>query len=58
MARLLLLYDPTGALEGMPTEMVAFLGAKQARLDVPDDLSDVDIYEIARSLAELLLEQL
>lgn len=55
MARLHIIYDP---LE--PGLQVAHLPAsiKSAVLPIPDDLEGRDIYEIARKLAELMLEQL
>jgi hypothetical protein len=33
-------------------------GGKSARLSIPNDLGGVDIYNVARKLAELLLEQI
>jgi hypothetical protein len=34
------------------------LGIKSAMLSIPEDVRSVDIYNLARRLAELLLEQL
>lgn len=56
MSSLHILYDPTDRLEIEP-ELVR-LGVKVARLPIPDDLEGRDIYEVARKLAELLLEQI
>lgn len=41
----------------MPMAEAQF-GFKVAVLSVPDDIKSVDIYNLARRLAELLLEQL
>lgn len=58
MARLLIIYSPDGRLDPAAPEFVEGLRLKQAMLDIPGDLANRDIYEIARRLAELLLEQL
>lgn len=55
MARLTIVYDtlePPLRVDAPPDSV------KSAQLSVPDDLEGRDIYEIARRLAELLLEQL
>jgi len=52
--RIIVWYDPHGRIAPMregPPEI------KQALLDIPEDVEGRDIYEIARKLAELLLEQ-
>lgn len=59
-SRLVVIYDPEARLilpsgsdmGGYPPSL------KCAALDVPSDLAGRDIYEVARRLAELLLEQL
>lgn len=58
MARLLVVFDPTGKLQGMPADARESLGIKEAALDIADNLADRDVYELSRKLAELLLEQL
>lgn len=54
MARLHIIYDPLepGLITRLPPTV------KAAVLPIPDDLAGRDIYEIARKLAELLLEQI
>lgn len=58
MARVIIVFDPDGRLGPVPEDEAHATRIKQAMLDLPDDLADRDIYEIARKLAELLLEQL
>lgn len=56
MAALTIVYDrlePPLQFANFPVDDV-----KIARRPVPDDLTEVDLYEVARRLAELLLEQL
>lgn len=59
MASLHVIYDPLGEMQfawsGPPDQKDRPLAA---RLDVPVGLDGVDIYAIARKLAELLLEQI
>ena len=55
MANLLVTYDPYGRTIGHPRAEEA--GLKQAILSLPDGLEGQDICEVARKLAELLLEQ-
>jgi len=50
-------YDPKDLI-AMDPQAAQKYGHKVAVLDVPEDLSSVDIYNLARRLAELLLEQL
>lgn len=54
MARLLIVYDPSGQLHGPIPE----LEVKSAALDIRDDIDNQDIYALAKKLAEMLLEQL
>jgi hypothetical protein len=58
VSKLLLIYDPTDRVTGMPICEMKDLGIKEARLSIPDDLEGHDIYTIAKKLAEMLLEQL
>lgn len=56
MAQLTIVYDtmePPLTLTGPQGD-----GIKIATLPISDDLNGVDVYEVARRLAELLLEQL
>jgi len=55
MARLHVIYDPSDRVESiLPPE----IGAKVAQVSLADGLEGRDIYEVARRLAELLLEQI
>lgn len=58
MASIFVAYSPTAALDVVNKEDAEKLAIKQALMDLPDGLSGRDVYEIARRLAELLLEQL
>jgi len=56
MGNLHIIYDPTGKLEGCSAS-TKDLGLKVAVL--PISVSDpIDIYEVARKLSEMLVEQL
>ncbi len=56
MAQLTIIYDDfEPPLELSPPQGLVI---KVARLSLSEDLSETDIYEVARKLAELLLEQL
>ena len=57
MPKLHVVYDPNNMIVMDPAAQQQF-GHKIAVLDIPQDLSSVDIYNLARRLAELLLEQL
>lgn len=57
MPKLHVIYDPQDKVTHRP-EAEKMFGFKVAQLSVPDDLSTVDIYNLARRLAELLVEQL
>jgi hypothetical protein len=57
MPKIHVLYDPQDKVVAMPVAEKMF-GFKVAVLSVPDDLTDIDIYHLAKRLAELLLEQL
>ena len=57
MPKLHVVYDPKDLIVMDPQAAKQF-GHKVAVLDVPEDLRSVDIYNLARRLAELLLEQL
>ncbi len=57
MANLHVVYDPKNTIVIDPVAAQHF-GHKVAMLSIPDDLEYVDIYNLARRLAELLLEQL
>lgn len=58
MARILIIHSPGERLLPCGAEMVRHLHLSQAMLDIADDLQGVDICELARKLAEMLLEQL
>jgi hypothetical protein len=57
MPKLLVVFDPNDRIESKSDELKRF-GIKEARLSIPEGLDGKDIYQIARKLAELLLEQL
>ena len=57
MPKLHVVYDPKDIIAMDPQACVKY-GHKVAVLDVPADIRSVDIYHLARRLAELLLEQL
>ena len=57
MAKLHVIFDPQDKVVSMP-EAEKHFGFKVAVLSVPDDVKSIDIYNLARRLAELLLEQL
>lgn len=56
MPTLHVVYDPKDNIIMSPDAAKQF-GHKVATLSVPNDLKTVDIYNLARRLAELLLEQ-
>lgn len=59
MPKLIVIYDPMGNLSyQLPIDMPAHVRPKAAEMHVADDLDGVDIYELARKLAEMLLEQI
>lgn len=58
MARIYVVFDPTGRLELLSRDSRLALGAKDACMSLPDGLAGRDIYEVARKLAELLFEQI
>lgn len=55
MARLHLVYDPDGRLTMPPTDMIKQLKLQIAIMDIPDDLTDEKIAEIAEQLSKLFL---
>jgi hypothetical protein len=57
MPKLHVIYDPQDKVVTIPEAEYKF-GFKTAQLSVPADLKSVDIYNLARRLAELLVEQL
>jgi hypothetical protein len=57
MPKLHVIYDPQDMIIGNPAAEKQF-GCKVAVLSVPEDIKSVDIYNLARRLAELLVEQL
>jgi hypothetical protein len=57
MPKLHVLYDPNDRVQHSP-EALKHFEIKVATLSTPKDLGSVDIYNLARRLAELLLEQL
>lgn len=54
MARLYILFDKQGRIEPLPADA----RIPQAMIELPEGLEGRDVYEIARRLAELLLEQI
>jgi hypothetical protein len=57
MPTLHVVYDPKDKIV-MDPEAAKRFGHKVATLSVPDDVRSVDIYHLAKRLAELLLETL
>ena len=57
MPKLMVIFDPNDRIDSKSDELKRF-GIKEARLSIPEGLDGKDIYQIARKLAELLLEQL
>lgn len=57
MARLHVLFDPNDKVMNNP-EIEKALGIKSAVLTVPQEVRSVDIYNLAKKLAEMLLETL
>jgi hypothetical protein len=57
MPKLHVIYDPQDKVVSMPEAEQRF-GFKVAVLTVPEDIRSVDIYHLARRLAEMLLETL
>lgn len=57
MPKLHVIYDPQDKVVAMPAAQEQF-GFKVAVLSVPEDIKSVDIYNLAKRLAELLLETL
>jgi hypothetical protein len=57
MPKIHVVYDPNDKIITSP-EAEQMFGHKVAVLSIPEDLSSVDIYNLARRVAELLLEQL
>jgi hypothetical protein len=57
MPKLHIVYDPQDKIAMDPAAAKMF-GHKVAVLDIPENVKSVDIYHLAKRLAELLLEQL
>jgi hypothetical protein len=57
MPRLHIIYDPKDFISPMPDPDQQF-GYKIAMISVPKDIKTVDLYNLAKRLAEALLEQL
>lgn len=57
MPKLHVIYDPQDKIVADPALEQRF-GYKLAILSIPEDVRSVDIYNLAKRLAELLLEQL
>lgn len=58
MPKLIVVYDPTGRLSShISSDAPPELCPKVAQLDVADGIEGKDIYDLARKLAEMLLEQ-
>lgn len=58
MPRLLVTYDPHDRIHPSHPEIKRSLEISEGYLDLAEGLEDKDIYNIARKLAEMLLEQL
>jgi hypothetical protein len=58
MAKLIIIYDPKDVLGFEVAHLPEDIRPDVASLSVAEDIQNRDIYEIARRLAELLLEQL
>jgi hypothetical protein len=60
MAQLTIIYDELDPPLQMAADpnMPAHMRPKVASLPLADDLGDIDIYEVARRLAEMMLEQM
>lgn len=59
MPKIIIVYDPTGIMVPVDMKWVPeHRRPRHAVLDLADDMKGRDIYEIARKLAEMLLEQL
>jgi len=57
MASIHVIYDPNDRIS-QDTERDKEIGLKVARMALADDLESIDIYNVARKLSEMLLEQL
>jgi hypothetical protein len=57
MPKLHVIYDPMDKVICNP-EIEKQFNIKSAHLATPDNLNEIDIYNLAKRLAELLLEQL
>ena len=57
MPKVHIIYDPTDRLQ-VHEEPTKILDLKTASLSLPENLEDIDVYNISRKLAEMLLEQL
>ncbi len=56
MAKIVIIYDPEG--RGVDISPANYPPDwSMAGMDVADDLSSIDLYEVARKVAELMLEQ-
>lgn len=58
VSKLIIIFDPSNRAEGFKADQAISLGIKQVELSISDELENIDIYNIAKKLAELLLEQL
>jgi hypothetical protein len=58
MPKLMVVFDPKDLISGLSTEDRKRFGVKEATLSIQENLEGNDIYQIAKKLAELLLEQL
>lgn len=58
MATLHVVWDPSERIQGLTPGLKSATDARAAHIHVADDLDKLDIYELSRKLAELLLEQL
>ena len=57
MPSLHVIYDPDDKIVTPPDAEKQF-GFRSSKMPIPKDLSSVDIYNVAKKLAELMLEQL
>jgi hypothetical protein len=58
MPQLHILFDRSNRLTGLDAQTLERLEVKQAVISVADNLTSVDIYNLASKLAGMLLEQL
>lgn len=58
MPRLMVIYDPTDRIEGLPTHIAKDRGILEAKLSIGENYEPEEIADIANRLSALLLEQM